>query len=47
MFDIEGYSHEEIAEVLGVSSGASRVRLSRARDALRTALAMDAEEWST
>jgi RNA polymerase sigma-70 factor (ECF subfamily) len=47
MFDIEGYSHEEIAEVLGITSGASRVRLSRARDALRAALAMDAEEWST
>lgn len=46
MFDIEGYSHDEIAEVLSITPGASRVRLSRAREALRTALAMDAEEWS-
>lgn len=47
MFDIEGYSHDEIASALGITSGASRVRLLRARDALRTALAMDAEEWSS
>jgi len=47
MFDIEGYSHDEIASALGITSGASRVRLFRARDALRIALAMDAEEWSS
>jgi RNA polymerase sigma-70 factor, ECF subfamily len=47
MFDVEGYSHDEIAEVLGITSGASRVRLSRARDSLRAVLAMDAEEWSS
>lgn len=47
MFDIEGYSHDEIADVLRITSGASRVRLSRARDALRSALAMDAEEWNS
>jgi len=47
MFDIEGYSHDEIASALGITSGASRVRLLRARDALRMALAMDAEEWSS
>ncbi len=47
MFDVEGYSHEEIAGSLGITSGASRVRLSRARDALRVSLAIDAEEWST
>lgn len=35
---IEGYSHDEIAELLGISSGASRVRLTRALDALRRAL---------
>jgi RNA polymerase sigma-70 factor (ECF subfamily) len=47
MFDVEGYSHEEIAESLGITSGASRVRLSRARDTLRVSLAADAEEWSS
>jgi RNA polymerase sigma-70 factor, ECF subfamily len=32
---IEGYSHEEIAALLGISSGASRVRFSRAVRQLR------------
>lgn len=36
---IEGYSHEEIAQILGISAGASRVRLTRALDALGRALA--------
>ncbi len=35
---VEGYSHEEIAEVLGISRGASEVRLSRALAQLRKAL---------
>ena len=35
---IEGYSHEEIAQLLGISAGASRVRFSRALDTLRRAL---------
>jgi RNA polymerase sigma-70 factor (ECF subfamily) len=47
MFDVEGYSHDEIAESLGITAGASRVRLSRARDTLRVSLAIDAEEWSS
>lgn len=47
MFDVEGYSHEEIADSLGITSGASRVRLSRGRDTLRASLAADAEEWSS
>lgn len=47
MFDIEGYTHDDIAEALAISPGASRVRLSRAREQLRTALAIDAEEWSS
>ncbi len=33
--DVEGYSHEEIAELLGISVGAARVRLHRARRKLR------------
>jgi RNA polymerase sigma-70 factor (ECF subfamily) len=34
----EGYSHNEIAAMLGITPGASRVRLSRAVKLLRTAL---------
>jgi RNA polymerase sigma-70 factor, ECF subfamily len=34
----EGYTHDEIAALLGISVGASRVRLSRALDALRRSL---------
>ena len=33
--EIEGYGHAEIAELLGISEGASRVRLSRALKRLR------------
>jgi RNA polymerase sigma-70 factor, ECF subfamily len=36
---IEGYTHDETARLLGISSGASRVRLTRALDALGRALA--------
>jgi RNA polymerase sigma-70 factor, ECF subfamily len=35
---IEGYSHEEIGTLLGISAGASRVRLARALDGLRRML---------
>ena len=33
--DIEGYGHSEIGEMLGIGTGASRVRLHRARRILR------------
>ena len=36
--EIEGYSHEEIADLLGISRGASSVRLHRARRFLRDRL---------
>lgn len=39
MHDVEGYTHEEIGEVLGVAPGTSKARLSRARARLRAALA--------
>lgn len=39
MYDVEGYSHEEIGHILGISEGASKVRLTRARARLREALA--------
>lgn len=45
MYDVEGYSHDEIAELTGVSSGASRMRLLRARQLLRASLAQDAEDF--
>jgi RNA polymerase sigma-70 factor (ECF subfamily) len=35
LHDIEGYSHEEIGELLGISLAAARMRLYRARIALR------------
>ena len=35
---VEGYRHDEIATLLGITEGASRVRLTRAVDALRRAL---------
>ena len=35
---VEGYSHEEIAQMVGISAGASRVRLTRALATLRTSL---------
>jgi RNA polymerase sigma factor (sigma-70 family) len=38
LFDLEGYTHEEIARLLGITSDSSKMRLSRARAALRTYL---------
>jgi RNA polymerase sigma-70 factor (ECF subfamily) len=38
MHDIEGYTHLEIAEILGVAEGTCKSRLSLARAQLRTAL---------
>jgi RNA polymerase sigma-70 factor, ECF subfamily len=35
LHDIEGYSHEEIADLLGIAVGTSKSQLSRARRALR------------
>ncbi len=47
MHDVEGYKHEEIAQVLGVRTGTSKAQLSRARAKLREALADFAEEWAS
>jgi RNA polymerase sigma-70 factor, ECF subfamily len=38
MHDVEGYRHEEIATMLGISSGTSKSQLHRARHALRALL---------
>ncbi|MDQ3698154.1 MAG: RNA polymerase sigma factor [Gemmatimonadota bacterium] len=39
LHDVEGYKHEEIAEMLGVTAGGSKAQLHRARLLLREALA--------
>ena len=45
MHDVEGYTHEEIANVLGVAEGTCKSRLSVARAQLRQKLATVAKEW--
>lgn len=39
LHDVEGYTHLEIAELLGIEPGTSKSQLSRARGALRKRLA--------
>lgn len=39
LHDVEGYTHEEIAQMLGVTTGTSKAQLHRARGKLREALA--------
>ena len=46
MYDMEGYTHDEIADVLKVPAGTSKARLSRARARLRESLAEFAGEWT-
>jgi RNA polymerase sigma-70 factor (ECF subfamily) len=41
MHDIEGYTHDEIGAALGITVATSKIRLSRARKKLRSALADD------
>jgi RNA polymerase sigma-70 factor (ECF subfamily) len=38
LHDIEGYKHEEIARMLGVTSGTSKAQLHRARMLMRRVL---------
>jgi RNA polymerase sigma-70 factor (ECF subfamily) len=57
LHDVEGYTHEEIGEVLGVSAGTSKSQLFKARgkmrELLRPSLASEddrengAEAWGT
>lgn len=46
MHDMEGYTHEEIGEVLGIQVGTSKAQLFRARAKLREALADFAGAWT-
>lgn len=45
MHDLEGFSHGEIADTLGVAEGTSKARLSRARSKLRDALGPAMQEY--
>ncbi|HKJ01348.1 MAG TPA: sigma-70 family RNA polymerase sigma factor [Longimicrobiales bacterium] len=45
MHDLEGFSHGEIAEALGVAEGTSKARLFRARAKLRDALGDAMQEY--
>jgi RNA polymerase sigma-70 factor (ECF subfamily) len=47
MYDAEGYTHEEIADALGVTTGTTKAQLFRARAKLRVALADLAKEWQS
>jgi RNA polymerase sigma-70 factor (ECF subfamily) len=38
LHDVEGYTHEEIGQMLGVTAGTSKAQLHRARGKLREAL---------
>ncbi len=42
LHDVEGYTHEEIGEVLGVTTGTSKSQLFKARARMRELLRMDA-----
>jgi RNA polymerase sigma-70 factor, ECF subfamily len=46
MHDVEGFTHEEIGEALGIQVGTSKAQLFRARAKLREALADFAGAWS-
>lgn len=45
MHDIEGFTHREIAEALGIPEGTSKARLSEGRARLREALAGVGRDW--
>ena len=44
LYAIEGYTHEEIGNLLGISDGTSKSNLFKARDKLKKMIA-DAEKW--
>lgn len=44
LHDVHGYTHDEIAEMLGIASGTSKSQLTRARRALRRLLTQTGDE---
>jgi RNA polymerase sigma-70 factor (ECF subfamily) len=38
LYEVDGYTHAEIGEMLGIAEGSSKARVSRAKSALRKAL---------
>lgn len=44
LHDVEGYTHEEIGELLGIETGTSKSQLSRARRRLRATLAPEGRQ---
>jgi RNA polymerase sigma-70 factor, ECF subfamily len=46
MHDLEGYTHEDIGQALGIETGTSKAQLFRARRKLRVALAEFEGEWA-
>ena len=45
LYDVEGYTHNEIADMMGINAGACRMRLLRARQLLRSMLPLEREMW--
>lgn len=45
MYEIDGYNHEEIGELLQISASSSRVNLSRAKEKLREALRLEQSQY--
>ncbi len=43
LFEIDGYSHDEIAQMLGIPQSSSRVYLSRAKEKLRNVIRAEAQ----
>lgn len=43
LYDLEGYSHQEIADILGIAVGTSRAHVHHARRALRRRIGSDAD----
>jgi RNA polymerase sigma-70 factor (ECF subfamily) len=47
LYDVEGYSHNEVAALMGITAGACRMRLLRARQLLRAMLPLEQKEWGS
>ena len=45
MYEIDGYNHEEIGDLLQISASSSRVNLSRAKEKLREALRIEQSDY--